>query len=92
MAAYEVTTMHYGTVQFVYSEKVIHSPKRWQYEQKFRDKLDEITEQYGVTENESFCCQGEGYEIQGEDLDKVTAAIKALTAFLARHKCVEFVS
>lgn len=90
--AYEVTTQHYGTVQFVYSAEVIHSPERWKYEEKFRAKLDVIVEQYGVVENDAFCCQGEGYQIQGESLEKVTAAIKALTAYLASFKCVEFVS
>lgn len=89
---YEVVTQHYGTVQFVYSAEVIHSPKRWDYEQKFREKLNELVNKYAVVENDAFCCQGEGYQIQGEDRPQVEAAIKELTSYLARFKCVEFVS
>lgn len=89
---YEVVTQHYGTVQFVYSAEVIHSQKRWDYDQKFREKLNELVSKYAVVENYSFCCQGEGYQIQGEDRPRVEAAIKELTSYLARFKCVEFVS
>lgn len=89
---YEVVTQHYGTVRFFYGDGVIHSPKRWDYEQKFREKLNELVNKYAVVENDAFCCQGEGYQIQGEDRPQVEAAIKELTSYLARFKCVEFVS
>lgn len=92
MSNYEVSTVHYGTIQFVYSASVIHSPKRWEFEEKFRAKLNELVAQHDVTEDSSFCCQGEGYQIQGGNKEQVEEAIRALAIYLARFKCVEFVT
>lgn len=89
---YEVTTLHYGTIQFVYSAEVLHSPKRWEYAEKFREKLNELVVQHDVAENDGFCCQCEGYQIQGENKEQVEAAIKALAIYIGRFKCVEFVT
>lgn len=93
MPKYEIETTHYGTVQFLYGDGAgVFSDRRQEIEEKIRTKLEELVEKYAVVENDSFCCQGEGYQIQGEDKEQVEAAIKALTAYMGRFKQVEFIT
>ena len=93
MPKYEIATTHYGTIQFLYGDGAgVFSDRRQEIEDKIRAKLEELVEQYAVVENESFCCQGEGYQIQGEDKEQVEAAIKALATYMSRFKQVEFIS
>jgi hypothetical protein len=88
---YTITTLHYGTVEFVFSAEVpLFSEKRREMCDKFEAKLAEVTKPEGIWNDTSFCTQAEGYQICGTDKDKVEAAIKALTSYIQRFKHVEF--
>lgn len=89
---YEVTTRHYGTIQFLYGENArLFSDRRDELEAKFTAKLEELTQGPDIWNDDSFVTQAEGYQICGEDKEQVEAAIKALAAYMGRFKDVEFI-
>lgn len=89
---YEVTTVHYGTIQFFYGDGApLFSDKRRDLEEKFQTKLEALTKAPGIWNDTSFCTQAEGYRVMGGDKEQVEAAIKALAAYMGRFKDVEFI-
>lgn len=88
---YTVTTVHYGTIQFLYGENArLFSDRRDEMEAKFTAKLEEVTKAPGIWNDTQFCTQAEGYRIMGGNKEQVEAAIKALATYMGRFKDVEF--
>jgi hypothetical protein len=88
---YQLTTVHYGTIEFIYGENAHYfSARRKQMQCKFRAKLEEVTKAPGVWVDTEFCTQAEGYRIFGENKEQVEAAIKKLASYMARFKDLEF--
>ena len=76
---YTVTTVHYGTIQFLYGENArLFSDRRDEMEAKFTAKLEEVTKAPGIWNDTQFCTQAEGYRIMGGNKQQVEAAIKKL--------------
>lgn len=84
--------MHYALVQWYWAEGFVHdSDYKDKVETAMRRTIDQACRQYEVEEDTHLCCQFEGFQIQGLDLEQVQAAGKMLAKTLGRFKHVLFV-
>lgn len=92
LASLEVSSVHYATIQFIFSEAASRDDDyRFSLADDIADKIASLSQQYGVEENGHYLCQGEGYQLKGDDLQAVTSAGRDLALFLAEYDGIEFV-
>lgn len=84
-----IETFHFGSVQWFWTDSYLHNTDyHIQVNDSMYRKAAALASKYGIYENTSFCCQGEGLEFKGHDLEKVTVATRELAIHLARFNGV----
>ncbi len=82
-----VETVHQGSVQFWWADGYLHDTA---YNLAVKDsmyaKAKELAGKYDVSIDTRFCCQWEGLQFLGEDLQKVKAATRELACHMGRFK------
>lgn len=84
-----VATVHVGDVQWWWAEQFLHDAD---YHIKVNDSMDKqaaaLADKYNIDINTRFCCQWEGMQFQGDNLENVSTATQELARHLARFKGV----
>lgn len=90
--ALEVSSRHYATIQFVFTEaKRDDDEYRFSLADDIDVKIQELARAHGITENVEYLCQGEGHQLVGNSLEDVVRAGRELATFLSQHDGIEFV-
>lgn len=86
----DTRTVHYGTVSWIYDQAHLHNDThRFKVEDAIADAVKAAESKYDVQQNTGLCCQWEGVEVQGDNLEKVTAAAHNIAKVLATFDGVE---
>ncbi|MFL1449188.1 hypothetical protein ACI77O_12405 [Pseudomonas tritici] len=88
----DIRTEHYALIQWWWKDGYVHnSDYKEKVEVAMRRTMVEVVNELHVIDDTSLCCQWEGVQIYGVDIEKVRAAGKLLCKTLGRFKHVEFI-
>lgn len=87
----QITTIHYVTWQYLFVDGV-------DYNDPYRDNTIDslaiyvqsvLTKYRNVESNTMFCCQGEGFEIQSENMPELILAANEIDSYFKRFKWIK---
>lgn len=86
----EIETTYQAAIQWWWTEPKLHdNDYGFRVQDAVNDKVAEVVKRYAsVRQDTRFCCQWEGVQLEGSNLEEVTAAAREVATVLSRFKYV----